>query len=102
MPDNEYVASLQILISKIDSLSEAGSRREEAGSRREELLSNINGYVRDHGEQLAANKQWIWGHKQTHETIDKRIHTLSTWLWGLSGGTGILATVFAALQSIRV
>ena len=87
MVDNEYLASLQILIAKIDTQTE--------------LLMAINGYVREHGEQLAANKQWIWGHKETHEKIDKDMHTLSSWLWKLSGGTGlfaILATVFQFMK----
>jgi len=95
MPDNEYLASLQVLISKMDAMADSGVRREE-------ILSNINGYVRDHGEQLAANKQWIWGHKKTHEDLDIEIHSLSNRLWSLSGGTGALAIIANVLAFIKL
>jgi len=95
MPDNEYVASLQILIAKIDGLATAGCAREE-------LLLKINGHVRDHGEQLAAQKQWIWGHKKTHEDLEEEMHCLSNRLWTLSGGTGALAIVANVLQFMRL
>lgn len=95
MPDNEYLASLQILIVKIDALAVAAERREE-------MLMKINGHVRDHGEKLAAQKQWIWGHKQTHDDLDRRVHSLSNWLWSLSGGTGILASIAVILQLVSL
>ena len=95
MPDTEYLASLQILIVKIDALADSGARREE-------ILSTINGHVREHGEQLAANKQWIWGHKKTHEDIDEEIHSLSNRLWSLSGGTGVLAIIANVLAVIKL
>ena len=88
MPDTEYLATLQILIAKIDTQTE--------------LLTKINGYVREHGEELAANKQWIWGHKQTHEDIDKDMRTLSNRLWILSGGTGTLSIVATILQFVNL
>lgn len=95
MPDNEYLASLQILIAKIDGLAAAADRREET-------LLKINGHVREHGEQLAANKQWIWGHKQTHEDLDKDMRSLGNRLWILSGGTGALSVVATILQFVNL
>ena len=91
MADTEYTAALQTLIAKLDA-------QDTAALRREKLLTKINGYVRDHGEQLASHKQWIWGHKQTHEALDKNVHNLSNRLWILSGGTGVLSVVATILQ----
>jgi hypothetical protein len=95
MADTEYTAALQMLITRIDA-------QDTAAARREELLTKINGFVRDHGEQLAAQKQWIWGHKQTHEALDKDVHNLSNRLWILSGGTGVLSVVAAILQFMNL
>ena len=93
--DKEYTTTLHVLITKIDGLAASADRREE-------LLTKINGYVRDHGEQLAANKQWIWGHKQTHDDLETNIHTLSNRLFLLSGGTGILSIVATILQFVKL
>lgn len=95
MADTEYTAALQMLITRIDA-------QDTAAARREELLTKINGYVRDHGEQLAAHKQWIQGHKQIHTTLDRSVHNLSNRLWILSGGTGILSVVAAILQFMNL
>ena len=95
MPDTEYLASLQILIAKIDALAISAERREE-------LLMKINGYVREHGELLSTHVEWIRTHDRRHKRLERDMHTLSNRIWVLSGGTGVLATVATILQFLNL
>jgi hypothetical protein len=81
---------------KIDTLADLAGQQEEILA----AVNRINGHVRAHGEQLAANQQWIEGHTRTHTTLDKRVHVLSNRLWVLSGGTGVLAAIALVLQTL--
>ena len=102
MADKEYIAALQALTAKIDGLIIAGDLRDTAGERREDILNAINGYVREHGELLAAHTEWFRGHKKVHEVLDKNLHTLSNRLFAISGGTGLLAVAATILQFVKL
>ena len=91
MTDIECDPTLQLILSKLDSLAISADRRED-------MLLKINGHVREHGEQLAAHQEWIKGHTNTHNTLDNNMQTLSNRVWALSGGSGILAVVATILQ----
>lgn len=74
-------------------------------SHQEEILAavnQINGYVREHGEILAAQGQWVKSHSDVHVAQDKDFRTLSNRVWVLSGGSGLLAVVAAILQFLNL
>jgi len=95
MSDTEYTTTLQTLIAKIDA-------QDTAATRREELLTKINGYVREHGKQLATHTEWIHGHRRSHVALNKDVRSLSNRLWILSGGTGILSIAATILQFMKL
>lgn len=66
------------------------------------LVLKINGFARDHGEMLSAHQQWMEGHEKGHVKIEKDIQTLSSRMWVLSGGTGLLAVVASILQFFKL
>lgn len=87
----------QDLGEKIDGLA--------SSSRQEEILNSvneINGYVRDHGEILAGHQQWMESHDKVHEGQDKDFRSLSSRVWILSGGSGLLAAVAMILQTLNL
>jgi len=95
MADTEYTAALQLLTTKIDALADSATRREE-------MLVAINGHVREHGETLATHTEWILGHTQRHEDISADMHSLSSKVWALGGGSGILAALAMVLQVLHL
>ena len=66
------------------------------------LVLATNGFARDHGEMLAAHGQWIEGHEKEHTKLEKDVRTISSRMWLLSGGTGILAAVASVLQFLNL
>ena len=62
------------------------------------IVVATNGFAREHGEMLSAHRQWIKGHENDHTKIEKDMRTMSSRMWALSGGTGILAVASAILQ----
>ena len=62
----------------------------------------MNGFARDHGELLSAHGQWIKGHEKDHVKIEGDIQTLSSRLWLLSGGSGVLAVIATILQVLKI
>jgi len=103
---SSYTEALQELIKKIDLLAgTAGSVTTGSIGRQEEILtavSQVNGFVREHGEMLAAHQQWLESHGEAHTAKDKDFRTLSSRVWVLGGGTGILATVAMILQFLNL
>lgn len=93
-----YTDALLELGAKIDALTDCVGRQEEILL----AVSKINGHVREHGEALAANQQWIKGHKKEHQVLDSRVQTLGNRVWVLSGGTGLLAIVASVLQFLNL
>jgi len=66
------------------------------------LVLATNGFAREHGEILSAHRQWIEGHEKDHVKIERDIQTLSSRLWLLSGGSGVLAVIATILQFLRL
>ena len=87
MPDNEYVIALQVLTVKMDTQTE--------------LLTKINGYVREHSEQLATHTEWIRTHDGRHKHLEEEQKSLSTKIWGLGGGGTLLGIAATILQIFK-
>lgn len=62
------------------------------------LMLKLNGFVRRHGETLAAHSQWLDTHEQEHEKAEREMRTLSSRLWALGGGGGLLGLIATILQ----
>ena len=62
------------------------------------LVLKINGFAREHGEILAAHRQWMESHSEIHIAQDKDFRTLSNRVWVLSGGSGLLSVIATILQ----
>lgn len=65
-------------------------------------VDQINGYVRVHDADLAAQKQWMESHDKAHVIQDKDFRSLSSRVFLLSGGSGLLAAVAMLLQYLKL
>ena len=97
MSDSSYTEALLELSTKIDQLAVVGRQEEILAA-----LSQINGYVREHGEVLASHSQWMASHDKVHVAQDGDFRTLSSRVWLLSGGSGLLAIVATILQFLKL
>lgn len=66
------------------------------------LVQQTNGFVREHGQMLSAHQQWIESHNQSHIKVEKDMHILSSRVYTLSGGSGLLAIVATILQFLNL
>lgn len=95
MADVTYTEALVALNNRLDGLVEMARVQEET----QQLVRDMNGFVREHGQVIAAHEQWITGHELRHEGVDKDQRRLSNRVWALGGGSGILAAVAMLLQA---
>jgi len=73
----------------------------ERAQRQEDILvviTKVNGYVRTHGELLAAHQQWMESHDKAHSAREKDYRTLTNRVWALAGIDAGLATEAILLQ----
>lgn len=101
--DNEAFAdAIKEQTLKLERILAAGMERSQ---RQEEILvavTRMNGYVREHGEALAAHDQWIDSHEKTTKKMEDDMKTLSNRVYVISGGTGLLSLVATALQFLNL
>lgn len=93
-----YTDALLDLSTKIGVLAGCAGRQEEILL----AVSEINGYVREHGEVLAAHQQWIESHQDKHVARDRDFRALSSRVWTISGGSGLLAIAATVLQFLNL
>jgi len=101
MSDLSLFEALEKLGKDIDARIDGLASRDQ----QEEIhntVDQINGYVRSHGELLAAHQQWMISHDKVHETQDKDFRSLSSRVFLLSGGSGLLATAAMILQALKL
>lgn len=98
MNDEELTEAIVAQTSQLEKILVAGMERAQ---RQEEILAAItrmNGFVRNHGEALAAHQQWMESHDEVHRTRDKDFRTLSNRVWALAGLDAGLALAAMAIQ----
>jgi len=98
----ELTGAIAVQTAQLEKILLSGMERAQ---RQEEILAavtKVNGYVRDHGETLAAHSQWMESHGKVHITQDKDFRALSGWVWKLGGGSGLLAIVATILQFLNL
>jgi len=90
MAKRTYTESVDLILAKVD---ESSDRWEEAVR----LLRQLNGYVRGHGELLAAHDQWMESHEKAHTALGKQMDHISLKANLIGGGSSLLALIAAAL-----
>ncbi len=97
MDNAEFAAALTAQTAQLEKILAAGTERSQ---RQEDILiavTRMNGFVRDHGEGLAAHQQWIESHDDVHKTREKDYRTLTNRVWALVGiDTGLAAIAILA------
>lgn len=94
MSKTSYTQALLELSAKIDGLADLSGQQDQILA----ALNLMNGRVREQGKLLAAHQQWLAGHDAEHRVLVGRLRTLSSRLWALGGGGGLLGLFATILQ----
>jgi hypothetical protein len=64
------------------------------------LIREMNGHVRDHGQQLAGLQQWKGDHGEAHGAITDDVDNLRGRTYGLATLNGILTAIGSIIAGI--
>jgi len=95
MDNAEFTVALTAQTAQLERILAAGTQRQE------DILTAVtrmNGFVRDHGNTLAAHQQWIESHDDVHKTREKDYRTLTNRVWALVGVDTSLAAIAILVQ----
>lgn len=98
MNNAELTEAIEAQTLQLKRILDAGMERAQ---RQKEILGTVtrmNGFVRDHGETLAAHQQWMESHDSVHVTRDGDFRTLSNRVWALAGLDAGLALAAIVIQ----